>query len=236
MSRLKFLEDLRNKHRGEEIWVIGAGPSLDDYSIGFFQDKICIGVNWVFSVFLDIGDGKEKFNARTFYSVHSHSEPADWIAKYKPHFLTHCILISRPPSHRIHRGKSYCCPQNFNQDPYWIRNSYLVSDVKASDTDFATMAKCIMAKKEDCRYLCRGTSIHWAIEVAVVLGAKKIYIAGTDGGVGYMLAHGSLYQQVHKYRFPHTHWREGTGALARAFKPYGIKIAYYNYGRGEQVP
>jgi len=25
----RFIEDLRGKHQGEEIWVLGCGPSLD---------------------------------------------------------------------------------------------------------------------------------------------------------------------------------------------------------------
>lgn len=233
---MKHLEDLRHEHLGEEIWVIGAGPSLDNYPIDFFGDKICIGVNWVFSVFIDTGDGAEKFSTRVFYSVHSHGDPAIWIAEYIPRFLTSCFFISRPPSHRVHQGRLYCCPQDFNQDPYWIRNSYRVSDVKASDADFKAMAECIMAGRKDCRYLCRGTSLHWAIEVAIVLGAKKICVAGASGGVGYMCKHGSKYQQIPRHKFSHAHWREGTKSLAEVFKPYGIEIVNYSYGRGEQKP
>lgn len=222
---MKYLEDLRYKHRGEEIWVIGAGPSLDDYPLNFFKNKICIGVNWVFSVFVDTGDGLAKFNSRAFYSVHSHGEPARWIARHIPHFLTNCFLISHPPSHRMYRGRYYCCPGDFNEDPYWIRNSYLVRDVKASDADFQAMVACIMAKREDCRYVCRGTTLHWAIEVAAVLGAKKICVTGV-GGVGYMHKHGSKYQQVPSYKFSHAHWQEGTKALAQAFRPYGVEIVW----------
>lgn len=233
---MKYLEDLRDKHRDEEIWVVGAGPSLDDYPLNFFEGKICIGVNWVFSVFLDIGDGLQKFKYRTFYSVHSHAEHAYWIVKYIPRFLVNCFFISHPLPYRRYKGLPYCCPGDFNNDPYWIRNSFRVQDVKASDADFEVMAACIMAKREDCRYLCRGTTLHWAIEVAVVLGAKKIYVVGADGGVGYMRKHGSLYQQVTPYRFPHAHWREGTKSLAKAFKPYGVEIVHYRYGKGEQKP
>jgi len=230
----RYLEDLRGNHTKEEIWVIGAGPSLDQFPLDFFKEKVCIGVNWVFSVFIDTGDGQEKFGTRTFYSVNSHAEPAYWIAKHRSEFLKNCFFISHPTSMRTYRGRHYCCPEDFNEDPYWIRNSADIDAVKASDTDFATMAKCLMTGRNDCRYFCRGTSLHWAIEVAVVLGAKKIYAVGAEGGTGYMRKHGSMYSQGAKYKFSHPHWATGTRALAKAFEPYGIEIVKYYYGTGEQ--
>lgn len=231
-KKLKYLEDLRDKHKGEEVWVIGAGPSLDNYPLDFFKNKVCIGVNWVFSVFVDIGDELEKFDTRAFYSLHSHAEHAYWIRDHIPHFLKNCFFISRPPSHRKHKGHPYCCPADFNKDPYWIRNSYLVNDVRASDADFKAMAKCIMAGRTDCRYLCRGTSLHWAIAAAVVLGAKKIYVAGGEARGGHMRKHGSMYRGGWNINCPH--FLTGTQALAKVFEPYGIEIVRYVHGKGEQ--
>lgn len=234
---MNYLEDLRGIHEGEEIWAVGAGSSLDGYPLDFFEGKICIGVNWVFSVFLNVGDGLEKFKYRTFYSVHSHAEHAYWIAKHIPHFLTSCFFISRPPAHRIFCGRPYCCPEDFNDDPYWIRNSYQHRDVKATDADFVALAKCIMAERTDCRYRVRGTTLHWAIEVAVVLGAKKIYVVGAEARGDHMSKHGSLYTAAHPSLGTgrkHIHMLTGTRCLAKVFKPYGIEIVTYNCGKEEQ--
>jgi len=230
---MKYIEDLRDIHKGEEIWVIGSGPSLDDYPIDFFKDKICIGVNWVFSTFLDMGDGLAKFSTRIFYSLHSHSEHADWIAKNIPHFLTNCFLISHP--HRMFGGFSYCRPSDFNEDPYWIRNSFGVSRVRATDATFRLIAKSIMEKRSGCSYHCRGTTLHWAIEVAAVLGAKKIYLVGASATGGRMRKHGSRYPKDHHHGLIGT-WRSGNKSLAVAFRPYGVKIVYYYYDKGEQEP
>jgi len=232
-EELKYLEDQRGKHKGEEIWVIGAGPSLDDYPTTFFKDKICIEVNWVFSVFVDIGDGLEKFDSCAFYSLHSHAEHAYWIRDHIPHFLKSCFFISHPLSYRNYRGLPYCCPEDFNEDPYWIRNSANPRVVRATDAEFRTMAACIMARRDDCRYLCQGTTLHWAIEVAVVLGAKKIYVAGQNGQHDHMHKHGSMYKPVHRHKHVHPYWRKGTRSLAKAFKPYGIEIASHYYGKGQ---
>jgi hypothetical protein len=39
------LADLRNTHKGETVWVIGSGPSLNFLEPGFFADKIVVSTN-----------------------------------------------------------------------------------------------------------------------------------------------------------------------------------------------
>ena len=41
-----LLEDLRGKHEGETVWVIGSGPSLSFTDPEFFSDKITISINY----------------------------------------------------------------------------------------------------------------------------------------------------------------------------------------------
>ena len=237
--KMKFIEDLRGTHKKDKIWVAGSGSGLDDYPNDFFKDKICIGVNWVFAAFLDIGDGLEKFETRIFYSLHSHRGPADWIAKHIPHFLKNCFFISHPKSYRA----GYTCWQDFNEDPYWIRNSFSTREVNASDTDFQEMAKCIMEKRNDCKYFCRGTTLHWAIETAVVLGAKKIYVVGAHSRCQKDRYHAQkrglakFYKQPPGPRYSTTvygpHFLQGTKWLAEVFKPYGVEIVQHHYETGE---
>lgn len=232
---MKFIEDIRDRHKGEEIWVIGAGSSLDEYPVDFFKDKICIGVNWVFSVFVYIRDKQVKFRAQVFYSVHEHREPADWIAKHKPLFLKHCFFLL-PPERRDgggHRDFRMIWWEDYNEDPYYMRwglKGHMA--VSASDQDFKDVAKCI-AKGGNCCYVCRGTTIHWAIQAAAVLGAKKIYVVGAEAKGAYVRGHGSMYKN-RKPTKDHPHWRAGTEALVKAFKPYGIEIVLHRYDRGEQ--
>lgn len=229
---MKLIEDIRDKHKGEAIWVIGAGPSLDSYPIDFFGDKICIGMNYVFSVFVDIGDGIEKFSSRVFYSVHEHREPADWIAKHVPHFLENCLFLL-PPSRRGGRHPMVWW-QDYNEDPYYMRWGLKGQGaVSATDQDFADVAKCIM-ERQKCHYVCRGTTLHWAVQAAVVLGANKVYVVGEDGCGDHVRKHGSMYKPTHRHKYLHPYWREGTRCLAKVFRPYGIEIAHYWYGKGEQ--
>ena len=240
---MKYLEDLRDKYKGEEIWVIGAGPSLDDYPINFFEDKICIGMNWVFSVFLDVEDGIEKFKSHVFYSVHEHREAADWIAEHIPHFLNNCFFLLPPARTQISRCQMVWW-EDYNEDPYYMRWGPAgiagVRGVQATGQDFKDIVKCIMEKGEG-HYVCKGTTLHWAIQAATVLGAKKIYVVGAEArmreGVRHMLKHGSFYVRERTMRHGFIRaWHDGTKTLALALKPYGIDVVYYYYGKGEQVP
>lgn len=42
----KYIDEFKNIHKGHDIYVIGSGPSLQYYSQSFFQNKICIGINY----------------------------------------------------------------------------------------------------------------------------------------------------------------------------------------------
>ena len=41
------IKELKDKHKGEDIWVIAAGPSMNYVSPSFFDNKVTIGVNRV---------------------------------------------------------------------------------------------------------------------------------------------------------------------------------------------
>ena len=233
---MKYLEDLRNIHKGEEIWVIGAGPSLDAYPLDFFKDKVCIGMNWVFSVFIEIGDRHKKFKSKKFYSVHEHRPQADWIAKHRPDFLKNCFFLL--PPRRLQRGHSkFVWWEDYNDDPYYMRWKLCGPKLaQATAKDFAIVADCIM-KKGRCGYVCRGTTLHWAAQAAVVLGARKIYLVGASARGGYMRKHGSKYTKIVNYN-PKTRtkpWRTGTKAMAEAFRPHGVEIVRYYYGKGVEA-
>lgn len=45
------IDKLRNRHRGEDIWLIASGKSLDYVSPRFFDNKITLGINHVYSRF-----------------------------------------------------------------------------------------------------------------------------------------------------------------------------------------
>jgi hypothetical protein len=42
---------LRDRHYGEDVWIVAAGPSMDYVSPSFFENKVSIGVNQVYRKF-----------------------------------------------------------------------------------------------------------------------------------------------------------------------------------------
>lgn len=47
----KMVAELKNKHEGEDIWILASGPSMNFISPNFFLDKITIGVNEMYLSF-----------------------------------------------------------------------------------------------------------------------------------------------------------------------------------------
>ncbi len=240
---MRFIEELRNTHTGD-IWVVGAGPSLDDYPVNFFDDKVCVGVNWVFYAFLDVGDKVEKFRSRTFYSVHAHREEADWLVKNKPDFLKHCFFLL-PPSRIDAPHRRLVWWEDYNEDPYYMRWGQAGSrGIEACEEDFESTARCVMESKGACYYVSKGTTLHWAIQAAAVLGARKIYIVGGESRCTENKHHAQerglsifAYNIIpgRKYStevFAPKHL-QGAKMLAKAFKPYGVEIVQYYYKTGE---
>jgi hypothetical protein len=41
----RSITELKNRHKGQDIWVLGAGPSLNYVHPSFFENKICVGTN-----------------------------------------------------------------------------------------------------------------------------------------------------------------------------------------------
>ena len=44
----KKISELKNKHSGEDIWIILGGASMDYVSYSFFENKIVLGINQVY--------------------------------------------------------------------------------------------------------------------------------------------------------------------------------------------
>lgn len=109
--------------------------------------------------------------------MHAHREVADWLVKNRSDFLKSCLFLL-PPS-RVDSPHRLIWWEDYNEDPYYMRWGRAGSrGIEACDEDFERTTKCIMESKDDCYYVSKGTILHWAIQAAVVLGGKKIYIVG----------------------------------------------------------
>lgn len=229
----RHLEDLRDKHKGEEIWILGRGPSLDDFPPDFFDDKISIAVSYAYLAFPDC----------TYY--HSlHMEPTEWVAKNWPDKLDRCILgcIQDPKPGDKQRRNRY---EQSGKVPIYVK---VKRDKGRSYEDLRGVVERILTQGS-CELLNSTTTLRTAIQVAIVLGAAKITLVGCELEIREGLLHakrtwvndaleGRLFNRRGAWAktryFPGC--RRDLGRLVEICKVYNIEIARYYYEKGyEQI-
>lgn len=238
--KYRHLEDLRDKHKGEEIWVLGRGPSLDDYPNNFFDDKISIAVSYAYLAFPNC----------TYYH-NFHAEPAEWVEKNWPDKFERCILGCL-------WGSSYGDPQRRSKyegsGEVPIYTKVLLGTGGFDRSRFQGPVERLIAK-ESCELTNSITTLHTAIQVALVLGTTKITLVGCELKMREGLIHArrtwlspsgetspihgkkrwrSYVRRTRRHFFPTS--EKGLRWLVEICKPHGIEIVRYYYGKGyEQI-
>jgi len=166
-KQTRFIEDLRGKHQGEEIWVLGCGPSLDDFPDDFFNDKIAIAVNGAIIAFPECT-----------YWHGFHKQFRTYLRDEKPEFLQKSIILFPLPNERV--AGCFTEPAAFFGDltsqiilmepwPEIVRNNQITVDA----------VEDIMAGRH-CAYPTMYSSVHTAIQAAAIMGAKQITLVGCE--------------------------------------------------------
>jgi len=217
----RFIEDLRDKHLGEEIWVLGCGPSLDAFPDDFFNDKITIALNWAI-----IG-----FPECTYWHGH-HECFREYLRDARPEFLQKSIILFPFPQPR----------KDFITDPVeffgeltsqviWMRFG---DQWPISKKVFADMVEDIMAGRRDCLYQASGTVAHTAVEAAAIMGARRIAMVGCEHSYHTASAHaqsrgmGAYYGPIDARGRVSDHKR-GDCWLAELFGKHGVEVIRYFY-------
>ncbi|MBA7712965.1 hypothetical protein ES703_121959 [subsurface metagenome] len=219
------LEESRNKHAGEEIFILGSGPSIDDLPDNFFDDKISIAVNWMYIAFP---------NCTYYFNIHR--EEAAWIVKDRPE--------------RIH--KLICgCPSNGRPDlnqmnEYGNIPMYVLWGV-AGFNGFVESVSSIMRGKA-CSLADIATSVQPAIQVAAILGARKITLVGCEARTSKYQYHAQrrgldkFYIEKKGVEYAKAAQRDaadwfrrcklGAKWLSDLFGPYGVSVKRFYYKTG----
>lgn len=156
----KPLSELKNAHRGADIWVIASGKSLDYVDPTFFCGKLTLGINHVFS----------RFQA-TYLLVHNHAFYADCYraaATMRAKLLTVEQGFVGPKERQPMRkpgGSPDAAVYRFECD-YPAHLGGLDLDVVGTDALVAGMS-----------------TLHTALHAAAYLGAANIIVCGADGGL-----------------------------------------------------
>jgi phosphoribosylaminoimidazole carboxylase (NCAIR synthetase) len=77
----------RDAHKGETVWVLGSGATLAHVDASFFDNKICVCVNY---------SGTTK-GLRQFYTVSNHHDDAAAIADARPDLPVVTSLVEQVP-------------------------------------------------------------------------------------------------------------------------------------------
>lgn len=217
-QQTNFIEDLRDKHRGEEIWIIGCGSSLDDFPRDFFEQKLMIALNWAIVAFPEC----------TYWHGY-HEVYREYLRDEKPEFLWKSILLFPFPGPFKHGDIRQPVDffANLTSRPIWMR----FGDIRPIPKSvFEVVVERIMAK-ENCLYRASMTVAHTAIQAAAVMGAKRITMVGCEHralefGHARRRGLGSCYR---------SEWHEdprhemGTQWLAELLGEHGIEVIRYYY-------
>ena len=153
----KSITELKNIHKDEDIWIIGAGSSMDYVDPSFFENKITIGVNQMFQYFpCEYVVGRDlAVRVRWDETVKELSNRKDIKFLYS----------------RLHQGYDEI-------NPIIKSDNFYVFDSGISDDNIGL--ECI-DKKSD-RMVAIRTTLNTCIHIAAYMGAKNIMICGKDEG------------------------------------------------------
>ena len=151
----KSITELKNTHKGEDIWIIGAGSSMDYVDPSFFENKITIGVNQMFQYFpCEYVVGRDlAVRVRWDETVKELSNRKDIKFLYS----------------RLHQGHGEENPI-IPSDNFYEFESGINDDIKGLE--------CIGTDK----MVAIRTTLNTCINIAGYMGAKNIMICGKDEG------------------------------------------------------
>jgi hypothetical protein len=159
------LEDFKDIHEGETIWVFGSGATLEFLDPGFFDDKICVSTNLV----------DEHFPLAEFY-LFSHYHPAVKRQLDNPRLtaaFTHDLCSTRW-SGTLHYGEGEWCFGNPAPENVVI-NRLSFTEPPGSGFDPFRHTK-------PGELVFGSSSIHGSIHLAAFMGAYNIVLVGVDCG------------------------------------------------------
>ena len=191
-----ILQDLKDRHKGESVWVCGSGPSMGWVTPQFFEAKTVVAINEVGFVF-----GLQNFYTATNYSTH-HPVVAGNVAA-NPHriFITPDMNLEASDMTATHVGSGNHITFRPHA-PFW-----------KPDTNWPTDPDVLITG---------GTSAHIAMHLACYMGASQINLVGVDLGLvdgqenfaGYRKSNGSM-----------DGWRQQFGVVVNKLRElYGVRF------------
>lgn len=192
-------QDWRNVHKGETLWVVGSGASVNRVSREFFNDKICIAVNLVGIV----------YGLQEFYTVTHYHVDAITVATKRPD------LPVITPIQDL---------GGINQSPGLPTQSNVYRFVTGPQMYSAFNAERDWPMNEH-ELVIGPTSLHMAMHFAAYLGASTIVLVGADCGV---LDDESNFNGYSPGDNPYGIWEANLGSVANQLRARGHNVHSLN--------
>jgi len=144
--------NLKNKHEGEDIYIIASGKSLDYFDLSFFDNKTTIGINQVYK------------KLATTYLLRK---------EYK--FLPEIMETVPDTVHIVSRGN---CGSNNNKNIDYIREN----NIEAYVFDHYKNNCNYQGLPPEGQIVVSWSTITSGIHMAAYMGAKNIILVGHDCG------------------------------------------------------
>lgn len=228
---MKSIENLRDNHKGK-IWIIGASPLLDQLPKNFFDDKISIAINETFRYF-----------PNCTYILFSDKSMIKIIINEYPQFLKKSIFMwPVEAQYRNDRIKAFGGKTEGLIYMNWARDQS--SNEHVLRQAFQKTVDSIM-KRQPFNSVAYATNLHNAIEVAAIMGAKKISLVACEAKIIGDYFHAEKVRDPSEKMFSEyppeiqksinssfIRFSKGTKWLAEMFKPYRIEVRRYDYSKG----
>lgn len=230
--KFRFIEDLRDRYKDTEIWILATGPSLDDFPDDFFDNRISIALKFAAIA----------FPLRTFILFLSGDldyGPVDWIKEGHGDRLTNSIVAINSSKFNIPDW-----PGNYSLEPYYMA-------VRFSDSTKKQISQAVGAiiNGEQYNYPRVITTLHYAIQAAAIMGAQKITLIGCDALTSLWNQHAQKRGVGEAYRkdyggepmdgeiegiksLPAENMRKGTRWFVEEFARHRVEVCRYFYGKG----
>lgn len=161
---------LRDIHKGKRIYVLGTGPSIKNQNLTHLSNQITIALN-EFYLHNDISQIKPTYYLYTGYHIHKETVKYDVAVNWYKNF-EQCIktnkgipLLTIGDYDFLKKNNLF---QDINLEKYYL--NYIISSRKIDRYKF---------KKSFLHYYGDNSAIN-AIGLAILMGAKEIYLLGLD--------------------------------------------------------
>jgi len=155
---VKYVNELRNKHRGKDIYVICSGKSCDFIDPSFFKNKITIGVNQVYRKF------------QTTYLVRKENNYFKKVLEESHPNTIHCVTEGNCGGNDTKNVDNYINDNSLHNK----KNIYFIKHMK-------NMHKVGFPNNDHQLAVSYSTSTT-AVHLAAFLGAANILLVGHDCG------------------------------------------------------